>query len=336
MKRLALVFFLTAAGLQAAKGLEVYFIDVEGGQSTLLVTPNGESVLVDAGYPGNNQRDANRIAAAAKLAGVKKIDYLIVSHYHEDHVGGVQQLTWKLPVLNFVDHGPNSETGKAADIRFTEYSAFRDKGHHILAKPGEVLGVKGMEVRVISSNGEVLRTPLAGAGKPNPACQGFAQPPEDKTENGRAIGILVTFGEFRFLDLTDLSGNHEYDLSCPQTTLPKVDAYLTSHHGNSDSSTAPFLAMISPRVAIMNNGARKGGGVEAWQRVRAIPGLEDFWQLHYAVEGGKDRNTGDSLIANLDEQCEGKWLRMTAEKDGSFKIYNSRNKYEHAYGGRGK
>ncbi len=155
---------LAAAGLQAAKSLEVYFIDVEGGQSTLLVTPNGESLLVDAGYPGNNQRDANRIAAAAKLAGVKKIDYLVISHYHEDHVGGVQQLTWKMPVLNYVDHGPNSETGKAADIRFNEYSSFRDKGHHILAKPGETLPIKGMEVRLISSNGDVIGAPLAGAG----------------------------------------------------------------------------------------------------------------------------------------------------------------------------
>src|ERR1017187_8168239 len=164
MKSLIPAILLACAALPAAKNLGVYFIDVEGGQSTWMVSPSGESLLVDAGYSGHAQRDANRIAAVAKLAGVKKIDYLVISHYHDDHVGGVQQLSWRMPIVNFVDHGPNSETDKAATIRFTEYSAFRDKGHHILATPGEMIPIKGLDVRVISSNGEVLKGPLAGAG----------------------------------------------------------------------------------------------------------------------------------------------------------------------------
>ena len=332
--RLALALALSCATAWAARGLEVYFIDTEGGQSTLFVSPSGESLLVDAGYPGHNQRDANRIVAAAKLAGVKKIDYLVASHYHEDHVGGIQQLTWKMPVLNFIDHGPNSETGKDADIRYAEYSAMRDKGKHILAKPGATIPIKGLDVEIISSDGSVLASPLPGAGAANPACAGYTQPPLDKTENAHAVGILVTYGEFKLLDLADLSGNHEYDLACPNAKLGPVDAYLMSHHGNDDSSTAPFLAMIHPRVAIMNNGAKKGGGAEAWQRVHNLPGLEDLWQLHYAIGGGKERNSNDSLIVNLDENCEGKWLRLEAERNGAFRVLNSRNKYEHAYAAR--
>src|SRR5262249_6598275 len=159
--------------------LEIYFIDVEGGQSTLLVAPGGESMLIDTGWGGQNRRDANRIAAAAKSAGVKRIDYLVITHYHTDHVGGVEQLAAKLPIRNFVDHGPSVETSKDAQILFNQYSAFRDKGTHILVKPGDTIPVKGLEVQVLSSNGEVIQKPLAGAGQPGVGCAAFQKPAAD-------------------------------------------------------------------------------------------------------------------------------------------------------------
>jgi beta-lactamase superfamily II metal-dependent hydrolase len=327
----ALLVAVCAATLHAAKGLEVYSIDVEGGQATLFAPPGGDSLLVDTGWGGFNHRDADRIAAAAKMAGLKKIDYLLITHYHADHVGGVQQLYNKLPIIHFVDHGPNSETDKPAQIRFNEYSAFRDKGQHILVKPGDTIPVKGLDVRVLSSNGDLISAPLPGAGQPNPACDRFAHPRADTTENSHSVGILVTFGDFRMLDMGDLTKDKDYELACPANKIGAVDLFLVSHHGLAQSNSPPFVRAIQPRVAIVNNGARKGGSAEVWQTVHETPGMLDIWQLHYAIEAGKEHNSADSFIANLEEACEGKWLRVTAQKDGSFSIYNSRNRFEKTY-----
>ena len=320
-----------AAALPAAKNLEVYSIDVEGGQATLFVSPSGESLLVDAGWPGFNHRDAGRIAAAAKAAGVKKIDYLLVTHYHTDHVGGVPQLAEKLPIRNFVDHGPSVETTQDARVLFNAYSAFRDKGNHILVRPGDAIPIKGIEVRVLSSAGEVISAPLPGAGQPNPECAGFQRQEADLTENAQSVGILIAYGSFRMIDLADLTWNKEYGLVCPNNKAGVVDLYLMSHHGMSLSGSPQLVHALKPRVALMNNGPRKGGSPETWQVVRDSPGLADFWQLHYAIAAGKDRNAADPFLANLDELCEGKWLRVTAQNDGSFTVYNSRNKYQKTY-----
>ena len=327
----ALVLAACAFTLPAAKNLEVFSIDVEGGQATLFITPAGESMLVDTGWAGFNHRDADRIAAAAKMGGVKKIDYLVITHYHSDHVGGVQQLANKMPIVNFVDHGPNSETDKPATIRFTEYSAFRDKGKHILAKPGDTIPIKGMDVKVLSSNGELISSPLPGAGQPNPACDGYAQPAADTTENSHSVGMLITFGAFRMIDLGDLTKDKDYQLACPVNKIGPVDVYLVSHHGLDQSSSKPFVFALQPRVAIMNNGARKGGSVATFETLHAAPSPIELWQLHYAIAAGKENNSSDSFIANLEEQCEGKWIKLTAEKDGSFQVYNSRNKFEKSY-----
>jgi competence protein ComEC len=333
MKALFLLVLLLASAsvLPAARNLEIYSIDVEGGQATLFVSPSGESLLVDTGWPKFNNRDADRIVEAAKKAGVKKIDYLVITHFHRDHVGGVQQLSAKMPIRNFVDHGTNTETGKDAEILFNEYSAFRDKGNHILVKPGDEIPVKGLGVKVLSAAGDVIASPLPGAGQPNPDCSGYSRPPADTTENGRSIGLLITFGDFRLIDMGDLTKDHEYDLVCPVNKIGMADVFLVSHHGTAPSNSLPFVHAIEPRVAIMNNGPRKGDDPGVWQTIHDTRGLLDLWQLHFGIDAGKAHNTADSLIANLDEVCEGKWLRVTAEKDGTFTVYNSRNKFEKTY-----
>jgi competence protein ComEC len=327
----AILLLAGASALPAARNLEIYSIDVEGGQATLFVSPGGESLLVDTGWPKFNHRDSGRIAEAAKKAGVKKIDYLVITHYHRDHVGGVQQLSAVLPIRNFVDHGANTETGKDAEILFNEYSAFRDKGNHIVVKPGDTIPVKGLDVRVLSSGGEVIGSALPGAGQPNPACDGFARPPADATENGRSIGMLITYGDFRIIDMGDLTKDREYDLVCPANKIGMADVFLVSHHGTAPSNSLPFVHALEPRVAIMNNGPRKGDDPEVWQTIHDTRGLLDLWQLHYGIDAGKTHNTADTLIANLDEACEGRWLKLTAEKDGTFTVYNSRNKYQKTY-----
>lgn len=327
----ALLLFGCAFRLPAAKNLEVISIDVEGGQATLFVSPSGESLLVDTGWPGFKGRDADRIAAAAKLADVKKIDYLVITHYHADHVGGVQNLSHKLPIVNFVDHGANSETDKEATIRFTEYSAFRDKGHHILVKAGDTIPIKGLDVKVLSADGQTIASPLAGAGQANSACNGFAQPAADKTENAHSIGLLITYGSFRMIDLGDLTKDKDYQLACPVNKIGPVDVYLVSHHGLDQSGSLPFIQAIQPRAALMNNGAHKGGSPSTFETLHSAASPLDIWQIHYAIDAGKPNNSNDSFIANLEEPCEGKWIRVTAEKDGSFQIYNSRNKFEKSY-----
>jgi beta-lactamase superfamily II metal-dependent hydrolase len=329
--RPAILLMSVAAVLPAAGKLEIYCIDVEGGKATLWVSPAGESMLVDAGWPGNNHRDAERIALAAKAAGVRKIDYLVITHYHTDHAGGVPQLAEKMPIRNFVDHGANTETGQPAEVLFGEYARFRDKGNHIVVKPGDKLPIKGLDVEIVSSDGALIAAPLAGAGQPNPDCAGLKPPPPDQSENGHSIGMVVTYGSFRAVDLGDLTKDKEYGLVCPENKLGTVDLFMVSHHGLDASNSAALVHALHPQVAIMDNGARKGGAADVWQIIHDSPGMEDLWQLHYSVDAGKDHNSSDPFIANIDEICRAQWLKVTADRDGAFTVWNQRNKFEQKY-----
>ena len=324
-----------AALLPAAKNLEIYLIDVEGGQATLFVAPSGESMLVDTGWSGNNSRDAGRIAAAAKHAGVKQIDFLLVTHFHEDHVGGVPQLARKLPIKNFIDHGESVEHDQRAKELYAAYVEYRAKGNHILAKPGVTIPIKGLDVKVLPADGDEIDSPLPGAGQANPLCAADRLKAPDATENARSVGTLITFGSFRALDMGDLTWNKEHELMCPNNKVGTVDLYIVSHHGSDLSGSPAFVQGIHPRVAIMDNGARKGGSPSVWQTIHGSPGLEDIWQLHYAVAGGKDNNTPDTFIANTDEAGDqGNWIHVSVHPDGSFTVNNTRNKYSKTYGPR--
>jgi len=326
----SLLLLILAAALPA-RDLEVYFVDVEGGQATLVVSPSGEFLLIDTGWPGFNNRDANRIADAAKAAGVKKIDYLVITHYHQDHVGGVRQLAAKLPIVNFVDHGPNVEKTRDVEPLYETYEEIRAKGKHIQVKPGDTLPVRGLDVQVVAAGGEAIASPLPGAGQPDPDCSSFQKRDADPTENAQSVGLAISAGAFRMVDLGDLTWNKEFNLVCPANKIGAADVFVVSHHGMNLSDSPQLVHALHPRVAIMNNGATKGGSVEALQTVRETPGLEDMWQLHYAVAAPKARNAADTFIANIDQNCEGKWLKLTVDKDGSFTIYNSRNRYEKTY-----
>jgi len=316
--------------MRAAKTLDIYFIDVEGGQATLFVSPSGDSMLVDTGWPDFNGRDADRIVAAAKLAGVKQIDYLVITHYHEDHVGGVPQLYERIPIRTFIDHGPSVESGQKPDELFRLYEDVREKGNHILAKPGNKIPIRGLEVTILTAAGNAISKPLPGAGAPNLLCATSVLKETDPSENARSIGMLIRFGRFRIIDLGDLTWNKEHDLVCPDNRVGTVDVYLSTHHGLAQSGSPVIVHALHPRVAIMNNGATKGGSPEAWQTIHTSPGLEDIWQLHYAEAGGDDNNAADPLIANRDQQ-EGKWIKISAESSGRFTVTNSRNNNSKTY-----
>jgi beta-lactamase superfamily II metal-dependent hydrolase len=319
---------------QGHKALQIYFVDVEGGQATLFVTPERKSLLIDTGWPGNNGRDAGRIAAAAKDAGIKKIDFVLITHYHDDHVGGAPQLAAKIPVGRFVDHGENRETSDATTSRmFASYQQLLSSGKykHIVAKPGEVLPITGMQVRVVTADGQLIERPLPGGGKENTNCENAAKPPVDTTENPRSLGTLITFGKLRILDLGDLTADKEMELMCPMNKIGPVDIYIVSHHGYFQSGSAALVHGIAPRVAIMDNGATKGGSPVAWDVIEKSPGLEDLWQLHFSEEGGSEHNVAAPFLANLQGPDTGNYLKVTALPDGSFGVFNSRTRETKKY-----
>lgn len=338
MHRFISVFALAACLLlsgqsEAAteKQLEIYFIDVEGGQATLIVSPGGESMLVDTGWSGFQGRDADRIVAAAKAAGIQQIDVVVITHYHRDHVGGAPQLADRIKIGAFVDHGPNQEDAPATQELYAAYQKLMQGAKHLVAKPGEQIPLPGVKVQVLTAAGAHIGPGLAGAGQPNPWCATEPQAPLDKTENAFSLGILVTYGQFRFIDLGDLTRRKEVELVCPDNLLGTVDVYLTTHHGLDQSNARAIVNALQPRVAIMNNGAHKGGSPEAWKIVHASPGLLDLWQLHYALDAGKDNNVPDPMIANLEEKCQGAYIKVTARSDGTFVVFNSRNGYSKTY-----
>jgi len=318
----------------SAKALQIYFIDVEGGQATLFVTPEGQSLLIDTGWPGNKNRDADRIVAAAHDAGISKIDFVLITHFHDDHVGGAPQLAASIPVGTFIDHGENRET--ADDITHKRWLAYKTllgsgKFRHITAKPGDVLPVKGIRVEVISSDGALLEKALPGAGQPNPACANSAHPPADKTENPRSLGTLITFGKLRILDLGDLTADKEHQLMCPLNKIGHVDIYIASHHGFNQSGSAVLVHAIAPHIAIVDNGATKGGSPSALDIIKSSPNLETLWQLHFSEEAGPAHNTAPQFIANPSGPDAANYLKLTVTSDANFSVFNSRTKQSKQY-----
>ena len=309
------------------KALEIYFVDVEGGQATLFVTPAGQSLLIDTGWPGFDDRDADRIVAAAKNAKLSKIDFVLLTHYHRDHTGGVPQLAAKIPIGAFLDHGENREPGQNDTEKvWQEYLKVvaEKKIPRTTLKPGDSLPLRGVETKIITSDGALLEQPLPGAGAANPACKTADQPPADQTENPRSLGTLFTFGKLRILDLGDLTSDKEMGLMCPVNKLGAMDIYIVNHHGSITSNSPLFLNGIAPRVAIMDNGAAKGAAPSSWDTVKKSPRLEDIWQLHFSNEGGASHNVAEPFIANLSGPDTGNYLKLTAWPDGSFEVFNAR------------
>lgn len=326
---------------QAQKPLEIYSIDVEGGQATLLVSPSGESMLIDAGFPG--ARDADRIAAAAKDAGIKQIDYFLNTHFHGDHFGSIPDLVTRLPVRNYVDSGTITETSERAVASFQTYAKVRETGRHIVAKPGDKIPITGMDVQVVISGGTPLAKPLSGAGAPNPLCRDIKPQEVDPTEDARSVGVVITVGRFRMIDLGDLTWNKENELACPNNKVGTVDLYLSTRHGLNGSGSPALVHALRPRVAVINNAGKKGASREHFLTMKSSPGMEGVWQLHYSLSrpgiarlyettdpGGKELNSQEQFIANLDDTTE-YFLRVTARPDGSFVVANPRNGHRQEY-----
>ena len=351
------------ARAQARKTLDIYVVDVEGGNATLFVAPSGESVLIDTGNGGPAAaRDAGRIMAAVKDAGLTQIDNLITTHWHGDHFGGMAEFASRIPIRNFIDHGPNVQPNPTVEAFLqTTYPELYGKSKHMIAKPGDKLAVTGLDWQLVSSAGEVISKPLAGAGAANPYCADSKPNPDDGgVENSMSVGSVVTFGKFRVAHLGDLTQVKEFPLMCPINRIGTFDLWIVSHHGQPMSNSQALVHAIHPRVAILNNGTRKGGQPAAMKVIYSSPGLEDLWQLHFSLLSGQEYTQPGLFIANtIDDQPESMpvapmtpptpgpnvppppqhngtayWVKVSAQSDGTFTVTNARNDFSKTYKGK--
>jgi beta-lactamase superfamily II metal-dependent hydrolase len=339
----ALACAAVTAATAARTTLDIYLVDVEGGQSTLFATPAGESLLVDTGFPSDGTfaslpgdparaRDAQRILAAARDAGVTRIDYLLTTHFHADHDGGVVELAQLLPIGTFVDHGtvlPAAESVPGTLKAYERYASVRAKGRHLEPAPGDRLPLKGVDAIVVSAAGSTIAKPLAGAGGRTAGCAPTAPRAEEPNENPRSTGFQLRFGQFRVLDVGDLTGPPLFALACPDRLVGPADVYLVAHHGGADAADAATIAAFRPRVAVLNNGAMKGGAPETFATLHAVSGLDDVWQLHRSQRPGA-QNFADDRIANLDESTA-YWIKVSAREDGSLTVTNGRTGASKSY-----
>ena len=341
------------------KSLTIYVVDVEGGNATLFVGPSGGSVLIDTGNGGAAAtRDADRIMAAVKDAGLTQIDHLITTHWHGDHFGAMAELAGRIPIRHFVDHGANVQPAAAADEFLQKvYPTLYGAAKHTVAKPGDSLAVQGLEWKIVTSAGNVLTSPLPGAGRANPYCADFKPQDVDRTENAQSVGSLITFGRFRVAHLGDLTWNKEFDLMCPMNRIGTVDLFVVSHHGQPVSNSPQLVHALEARAAIINNGTRKGGQPDAMRVIYSAPRLQDVWQLHFSLLSGQEFTPPGLFIANaIDEQPAAmpiaamtppapgsgappppvhngpaNWIKVQAGSDGSFTVTNGRNGFAKRY-----
>ncbi len=327
------VVLLAAPSAAAPRPLEVYFIDVEGGNATLIIGPAGQSMLIDAGWPGPDDRDADRIIQVVKVARLKQIDYMVVTHYDTDHVDNVPRLIAKLPipVRAFVDHGGPVFHDEKNLARVQPYFALRNRARHIVPKPGDLLPMKAVQVKVVTSAGETIQA--QGDGTVNAACTGTSKPQLVHDENEASLGLLFTYGKFRMLDLADLLAGKEHELICPNNPIGTASVFIVDAHGLPVSNTQELVHGVKPQVAIMNNAAHKGGGGSVWDVLSNSPSMEDVWQLHYSVADGERANPPAQFVLSTsgEKDCEGGWFKLSAWPDGSFQVSNSRTGFSKTY-----
>jgi competence protein ComEC len=378
MNRFALVALIVLFGTiptaqrGATKPLEIWVVDVEGGKAALYVTPTGQTAIIDTGFPG--ARDLDRILAAIADAGVKRIDYLVSTHYHVDHIGNLVELARRIPVGTFVDHGPTVEGPDVPQVPpgpdgvpitkpreqiegfQAAYADLYTKAKHIVVKPGDRLPITGVEWRIATAAGKVLKAPFSGGGKANPSCTTYTPMAGaaglNDPDDAQSVGSVVILGQFRAADFGDLWRTKELELMCPNNPLGSVDLLFANSHGAIASGSRPFVHGLQPRVVLIQNGARKGGALDPMKTILASPGLQGLWQMHWSYNAGIEANTPGQFIANVDDaatiagvltaapggggrgnagHAPAYWLKVSAYPDGSFTIANPRNGFSRSY-----
>ena len=330
--RLALTLFF-AALLPAADTLDLYVVDVEGGKAIIARAPSGQTMVIDGGMP--NARDLGRVAAAADALKIKEFDVHLITHYDVDHVGNVPAIFGKYPSRLLVDHGPLLPNPKLAGINrkaADTYVSFLPKKKRLSVKPGDRIPFGDVRISVVISNEEKIAKPLRGGGKPNSACPATTPEAIRADDNGASIGTVWEFGKFRMADFGDLLQWAEIKLMCPENPIGTVDLLMVNHHGLAQSNHPALVHGLQPKVAIVNNGERKGISPDVARTLRGSPGIQDVWQLHFSTLAGAELNAPEQFLANLKAQgCEGHWIKVSAKRDGSFTVTNSRTGFAKSY-----
>lgn len=304
----------------ADRGLDLYWCDVEGGAATLIVTPAGESLLVDSGWPG--ERDAERIVALARRARIERIDHYLTSHWHRDHFGGLAALAARIPIRAYYDHGFPALPQR--DIPDDLAAAYRTAtgGKSTVLRPGDTIalrqtsGTPKLLLRLVASGG-VVSGESAGAPaiRACPAGVAHEAKPIDESDNARSLAFLLAFGDWSFFDAGDLTWNVEHKLVCPRNLVGRATVYQVTHHGMDTSNNPVLVSALAPRVAIMNNGARKGGAAPVVRMLRGLTGLEGFFALHLNVQTSAEENAAREMTANDSERCSGEHVALSVAAD---------------------
>lgn len=344
---LALSLLSPALALAQGDTLLIDAIDVEGGAATLYITPEHQSLLIDSGWSADiGARDpdsAQRIIATARRHGLSRLDYVLITHYHVDHVGGLPELLSQFPVGTILDHGPNRETPppdtKPAFAAFqpaTLYPKYLQaiRGHqHRTLKPGDALAIGSLHLIVVTSDGVTLDRALPGAGGAIAECAGMS--PMDKDggeENARSVGLLLAFGRARIASFGDLTWNMEKKLVCPRDKVGRVDLFFVSNHGTALNNSPALLHALAPRIAIVGNGAKKGADAATYETVSHSPRLARLWQLHFAERAGAEHNVPEAYIANPSEAGDmHASLEIAVTKQGAFTVTNDRTRFSESY-----
>lgn len=322
----------TAAFAQSPETLSIYWIDVEGGAATLVITPQGDTILMDTGWPRADARDAERIQAAMRDADVSEIDYLLFSHFHRDHVGGLEALADRVPIGQIIDHGESVELDREdGRTLWDEYTSVAgDRRRSVV--PGDKLPLPRLEFSFIAAHRNLVES--LEDRLPNRLCDGVSPPDPDMGENGHSLGYLLSFGAFQFLNMGDMTPDREYALACPENRLGVVDLWQVPHHGGYGAIRPELAGALQPTVAVINNGPRKGGTPDSLSVVQSTASVGDVWQSHQALADDAAYNTDERLIANLTEEddCDGHWIKATVHADGrTWTMTNGRTGYSRNY-----
>jgi competence protein ComEC len=306
--------------------LQIHWIDTEGGAATLIVMPDGQTVLVDSGWAGD--RDPNRIVNVLKNeARSQQLDYLVTTHYHGDHAGGAPTLAGLFPIKRFVDHGDTVEPGAL----YNNYLAATSSGTRTIVKPGDKLTFGDVELTIVTAAGQVVDPPLPGS-MPNPACAGATMKADVAgAENPMSVGFVLRYGKFDFVDLGDLTWNAEQKLMCPTNRIGAADIYQVNHHGLDLSSSPQLVHGLAPSVAVMNNGATKGGAPATFDVLRSSPGLLAIWSLHRVTANDAQHNAEEALTANIATPDAAHGIKAVVLSDGTFTLTNGRNGTSRTY-----
>jgi competence protein ComEC len=314
----------------------IYWVDVDGGGATLIVTPAGESVLIDSGE--NKPLHASRIAAAVTRAGLKQIDHFVVSHWHADHYGGTLELTKLVPIRNYYANSPLPDSVPDDPAFQTLMPLYRKTNHGTtrVLKPGDTIplrqapGLPAVSLRVLAASRNVI--PTTPGATPNAACSkpAITANPDDG-ENAKSLALLFEYGKFRFFDAGDLTWHIEDRLACPNNLVGAVDLYQVTHHGLDRSNNPHLVHALHPRVAVVNNSTIKGAEVNSMRTLKTSPGITAIWQLYTNKQIEKSLNTAQDRVANPPGGPGGNYLKSSVRADGSFSVQAGDNGHHEEY-----